>query len=279
MAVHLLYIVTLTFYIKVAYLGEEIEGLRAGALLIGIALCLLYPLLYDGKQFVRQGPRSYLRSIWNYVDLLHILGGYANIGTQLYLGPAHIVSQSLVVLLLFLMLFKLFFFLRIYRRMSVITTMIIQTIFDLKVFLVFYSLLVLFFGAMVNVIGENPQPEYRKLNRYVAGVLSCLRITLQDFDFTILGFLDEDEARLYWVVWLAIFYLGCLIFSNFIIAEVLSTYENVKKDIGSLIYKERAMMVKEVEEFYSEEVMANRQETFPLYVVVRELESESINIE
>ena len=60
------------------------------------------------------------------------------------------------MLLVFLMLFKLFFFLRIYRKMSVITTMIIQTIFDLKIFLVFYLLLVLFFGAMVNVIGENP---------------------------------------------------------------------------------------------------------------------------
>ena len=54
------------------------------------------------------------------------------------------------------------------------------------------------------------------------------------------------------MVWLAIFYLGCLIFSNFIIAEVLSTYETVKKDIDSLIYKERATMVAEVEEMFSE---------------------------
>lgn len=72
--------------------------------------------------------------------------------------------------------------------------------------------------------------------------------------------------------------MGCLIFSNFIIAEVSATYVTVKQDIDALIYKERANMVKEVEDFYTDEYKLTNKDKFPKYVVVRELESESINI-
>jgi len=76
------------------------------------------------------------------------------------------------------------------------------------------------------------------------------------------------EAIVFWLVWVVIFGLGCLIFLNFIIADVGSSYETVKEDIESLIYKSRASMVMETEDFLEEKDRENKT-WFPLAVVVR----------
>lgn len=44
---------------------------------------------------------------------------------------------------------------------------------------------------------------------------------------------------------------SALIFLNFIIAEVSNSYQNVKTNIDSLIYRERAKLVMEAEDFMS----------------------------
>ena len=67
---------------------------------------------------------------------------------------------------------------------------------------------------------------------------------------------------------------GCLIFLNFIIAEVSDSYVRIRTNIKALIYKERAKMVKEVEDFYSESFKLNHTDMFPQYVVVRETEAD-----
>jgi len=64
--------------------------------------------------------------------------------------------------------------------------------------------------------------------------------------------LQDDEQIVFWVLWLLVFLGGCLIFLNFIIAEVSASYEKVKEDIDALTYKERAKMVREAEDFVSD---------------------------
>ena len=68
--------------------------------------------------------------------------------------------------------------------------------------------------------------------------------------------------------------MGCLIFLNFIIAEVSDSYAKVKEDIDRLIYKERGTMVKEVEDFLSEGYKIEKTMLFPKQgVVVREVDT------
>ena len=69
-----------------------------------------------------------------------------------------------------------------------------------------------------------------------------------DFDYLWLNDIDPIENKIYWVIWTCVFYLGCLIMLNFIIAEVSASYESVKMKIDMLVYKERAIMIKEVED-------------------------------
>lgn len=66
--------------------------------------------------------------------------------------------------------------------------------------------------------------------------------------------------------------MGCLIFMNFIISEVSNSYSVVKENIESLVYKERAKMCKEVEDFFTESYKRNNKVHFPIYLVVRELD-------
>lgn len=173
------------------------------------------------------------------------------------------------------MLFKLFFFLRIDEDLSVITTMIMACFRDLRFFLFFFVTLLAFFGMTLNVLGPAPAAEYRHLPAQLAHLLNCLRISVGDFNFEMLSQLTLGERVLFWCIWLVVFLFGCLIFLNFIIAEVSSSYQDVRDQIDSLVYKERARMVKEVEDFLSEEFKESNKKHFPKYLVVREPEEGS----
>ena len=131
----------------------------------------------------------------------------------------------------------------------------------------------IFFGMMLSVLGPNPTLEYRIINKFLGNIMSSVRISLGDFDFTQLNILTPHESAVYWCVWTLIFMLGCLIFLNFIIAEVGESYATVDSQISALITKERATMVREVEDFLSEGYKKRNKSTkFPEYVAVREAE-------
>ena len=65
---------------------------------------------------------------------------------------------------------------------------------------------------------------------------------------------------------------SALIFLNFIIAEVSASYEKVKQNINSLIYKERAILINEAEDIMSERTRKYDQNKFPKFIVIRDME-------
>ena len=87
-----------------------------------------------------------------------------------------------------------------------------------------------------------------------------------------MGELQDSEQIVFWFLWLLVFLGGCLIFLNFIIAEVSASYAKVKEDIDALTYKERAKMVREAEDFVSDARKLEDTECFPKYFVIREKE-------
>lgn len=273
LCVHVAYVVTLSLYIRATYMGAEIKEIPSAGFLVAVGVCLIYPAIYDGTQLWKRG-RAYFQDFWNYVDIFHICGGYFNIYLQTALGPKRVACKCLLVGLVLGMLFKLFFFLRIDKDLSVITTMIMACFADLRVFLFFFVTLLAFFGMTLNVLGPAPAAEYRHLPPQLAHVLNCVRISVGDFNFEMLSALTPGERVLYWCIWLVVFLFGCLIFLNFIIAEVGNSYEKARSKIESLVYKERAAMVREVEEFLSQQAKADKKR-FPKYLVVRVLEEAS----
>lgn len=178
----------------------------------------------------------------------HIGLGYYNVWRQLFKDKGDIPSQLVMIFCILTCLIKMFFFMRIYNSLTYIVTMIMQVVNDLIPFFVYY-LSFCFIGALVfDLIAGNPSPEYHKIGPFTANILFTMRISLGDFDFSILNQTSNEwQENLFWVTWFTYVILGLLIFLNFIIAEVSNSYETVRQDINTLVMKERAGLIAEAE--------------------------------
>merc|ERR1712023_338321 len=100
-----------------------------------IAVCLLYPVYYDGTQFIKQGA-AYFGQSSNYIDLYHIGFGFLNIYCQMSEnGTWNIWSKIVMISVILTCLAKTFFFMRIFVAFSYIVTMIVRVGYDLQIFL------------------------------------------------------------------------------------------------------------------------------------------------
>jgi hypothetical protein len=101
----------------------------------------------------RNGPWPYFTDANNYSDLLYISLSIANIILQLRLGPFDIVSKIFMCFIVLLLVSKTFFFLRIFPVLTPIVVMITNVIYDLRIFLLFYAILIALFSQIFAVLG------------------------------------------------------------------------------------------------------------------------------
>ena len=139
---HMFYTFILITYVKNAYLIEN-ENQMIYAILIAVGI--LYPALYDFTQMIRAGLAAYFGDLWNLADLLYIYGSIGNIVLQLYLGPFNIYSRIMMCIIVILLITKTFFFLRIFPLLTPIVVMINNVVYDLRIFLFFYLILISLF--------------------------------------------------------------------------------------------------------------------------------------
>jgi hypothetical protein len=88
---------------------------------------------------------------------------------------------------------KTFFFMRIVKSFSYIVTMIFSVVGDLKVFLLFFVILIVMCSMIFDIIAINKSPEYAFIGPYMGNMMSTLRLSLGDFDF---GALTDKETNL-----------------------------------------------------------------------------------
>jgi hypothetical protein len=122
-----------------------------------MALCLIYPTIYDMTQMYKQGVILYFQDFWNYVDQMHIWLGYTSIIVQLITYDTYNFSNQaygdiILILITYLMLVKTFFYLRIFSSISYIVTMMKIVFYDLRVFLYFYMVLILMFSVVFGIL-------------------------------------------------------------------------------------------------------------------------------
>ena len=195
-----------------------------------------------------------------------------------------------MIIVTYLMLTKTFFFMRVFRDMSQLVMMMRQVIYDLRVFLMFYFILIWIISLVFNILmvgnysrlpaeqaqailgaASYPGREYEFLWKPIGQFFTVIRISLGDFDFGPLQHMGKFEVLVYWVVWLVIVMVTCIIFLNFIIAEVSSSYEKVKVSLNSLFLQERANLIRESEDMMFPSMKKNRA-FFPKYLITREVE-------
>jgi hypothetical protein len=162
--------------------------------------------------------------------------------------------------------------------------------YDLRVFMYFYLILLFMFSIILSILkvgnfeashdplvknlrekSSYPNMEYKHLSYSLQNFMTVLRISLGDFNFEATTLLDSFDNIVFWIIWVIIVIMTCIIFLNFIIAEVSSSYESVKHDVTGLILKERASLIKESEDMMLESSKGNSKK-FPKYIIMRECE-------
>ena len=90
--------------------------------------------------------------------------------------------------------------------------------------------------------------EYRYLGKFMGHFCTVIRISIGDFNFDSVNKLPKFENLLYWFLWYVVVTVTCIVFLNFIIAEVSASYQIVKDSIDVLCMKEKATLIKEAED-------------------------------
>ena len=159
---HLFYVIMMIIYINIAYINysDEVESqIAVWTVLLGVGI--LYPALYDWTQMFKSGL-DYFSDPWNYADMIYIWSSVVTLVLQNVIGPAHLISKIFMIIIVFLALIKTFFFLRIFTALSPIVTMLTNVIYDLRIFMFFYSILIVMFALHLGILGIG--------NPYVPGI-------------------------------------------------------------------------------------------------------------
>ena len=192
---HFSYIFMQAIFINSTYLAEgrfkDIDGKQIEfdqpPVMIHVYLILgllFYSAFYEVAQLCRAGL-LYFFSASNFIDLSYVLVGYYNMYCQLFIGTSVFWCKLIFVIVIILSLMKTFYFMKIFMDFSYVVTMIYQVVFDLKSFLLFYFILVVFLSIILDVIlMSNPDPNYKAVGPFSGNILALMRISLGDFDFT-----------------------------------------------------------------------------------------------
>ena len=150
---HLFYILMLIVYINIVYINYSQEKEKQVMMwTILLLFGILYPALYDWTQMFKAGA-TYFEDPWNYADMIYIWSSIITLVLQNSIGPAALVSKICMIVIVFLALIKTFFFLRLFTALSPIVTMLTNVIYDLRIFLGFYGILILMFALHLGIIG------------------------------------------------------------------------------------------------------------------------------
>ena len=141
---HLFYMLMLVIYINSVYIHFR-PDIPVHYYTILLVVGITYPVCYDWTQITKTGD-AYFKDPWNYADMLYAWSSVTTIVLQNFVGPNDVVSKSFMLMIIILAVVKTFFFLRIFSALSPIVTMLINVIYDLRIFLFFYSILCCFFS-------------------------------------------------------------------------------------------------------------------------------------
>ena len=203
---------------------------------------------------------------------------------------------------------KTFFFLRIFDPVSYIVTMLYTVMWDLKVFMLFYFILIFLFSQIYSVFGLNnqrissidsrpntfsdfydyaaavraveatkfkapgvPGSEYKHIGPFMGSFLTVLRTSMGASSFAAAGFLTEQENILFWIIWFMCVCITNIIFLNFVVAEACSSYQKIKKNLQAEINTAKADLTAEAEGMRSKATKSNT--ILPKYIIVRHIET------
>lgn len=191
------------------------------------------------------------------MDVCYYGISYLNIILQFIIGHKPVICKLLMWIIVIFQIVKTFFFLRIFPTLTPIIVMLKNVVYDLRIFLFFYILLLTGLSQLLAVlgVGNNYKKAVEIGTRIVDGVQEQYEITLDTKVDTTKGTiyngvglhigewiwtirmslgdfsaiksstsLQAAENWMFWFSWGLIVIVTCVIFLNFIVAEASASY-------------------------------------------------------
>ena len=311
---HCLYVCLITVYNYQIYIEDveadqkekPIRNFMEIALICGV----LYPAIYDFTQMTKAGLRDYFSQFGNYLDMLYIFSSIANTILQKSMSSQAFPCKIAMMIIFLMQIHKTFFFLRIFEPVSYIVTMLYTVIWDLKVFMFFYFILIFLFSQVYSVFGlynhhiqaiegkpnnfleyynyvaafkekEFPQnfggprrypgEEYKNIGLFLGSFLNVMRTSIGGSKFDAASYLSESENLLFWFIWLCIIVMTKIIMLNFVVAEACSSYNKIRANLEAQICQAKAELASEAEGMQRRSKKTPAM--LPKYILVRHIET------
>lgn len=174
-----------------------------------------------------------------------------NIVSQELLDPHHILNKILMCVIVVFVIQKTFFYLRMFTVLTPIVVMLQNVLWDLRIFLTFYVILIFLSAHMFMIIGLGnsyddesgrtelsedhidqdagmravKDTEYSHIGLHLGTVIWTIRISIGDFaSIDTSATLSGENNWLFWMIWLFVMGATCIVFLNFIVAEASASY-------------------------------------------------------
>ena len=161
--IHTVQIGILIFYTNFIYIQASLELDDDGRIKGGnpYAMILLggivYPFCYEATRMVKTGVWDYLTNPANYFDILYIFGSILMSLLHITVDPFQILSKVVMIFVILQSIVRTFKCMRIIELYSPIVTMLAAVFYDLRIFLLFYGILVGKFSLLFGILGcANP---------------------------------------------------------------------------------------------------------------------------
>lgn len=222
------------------------------ARIVSRSLCtcvIVYFAAYEYVQMQALPSRAeYFKEIWN----MNEIGLYLSYITYLILSfslPAkgeylYLIKCFQFVIVIFTFV-KLCFLLRIFDKLGFLVQMLAGVFKDIGYFLLFFAIVIGAFTAVLGIIVSEATDVYEGI-RPISFYIIALRQSIGDTDTDSL--IGNSEYRvLAWLLWVIILIVGNIVFMNFVIAVVGSSYENCMEKMIAQSYKAKLNMIIERE--------------------------------
>ena len=154
--VHFIQVIIITVYVKMIYIDNTLNDCRTpcdNPYALGLLFGVIYAIIYEAMNILRQGLCKYFSNLGNIYSWFYIISTLLTTWFHYFSHPFTIEAKASMVFSLFLVTDRTFKFMSIFESFSPICVMITKVVWDLKIFLLFYIILISMFSIVAGVIG------------------------------------------------------------------------------------------------------------------------------
>lgn len=213
---------------------------------------------------------DYLKSVWNYSDLLPplliivIVSLKLNIFYNKEYEPTNFLYtiHSVATLLMWV---KLLYFLRIFKSTGYLVRTLTDVIYDMKVFLFILFIVYFGFGEAFLRLSEKSDPEMQFIDNYAYAWVYSFRLSIGDnatdtFDDTI-------QPVTLWILWVIAGILTNIVMLNLLISIISDSFAKINEKSKEANYQERARIISE-NGYLIPRYIKNKLDDFDKYLII-----------